>query len=109
MALKGLTLLTIFVSEPPDVKTWFSSYVYESPELDTSYEFRSNHKEDEAYDQENDTKSGSKEKEVTLSNSMSTGKDDFEGENIPSFGECIDFEDKENEDLYIPEVGFLIL
>lgn len=28
------------MSEPPDIKKWFSSYVYESPALDTSDEFR---------------------------------------------------------------------
>ncbi|KAK1372321.1 hypothetical protein POM88_028514 [Heracleum sosnowskyi] len=29
-----------FSSEPPEIKNWFSSYVYESPALDTSDEFR---------------------------------------------------------------------
>ncbi|KAL8101860.1 uncharacterized protein LOC141683863 [Apium graveolens] len=29
-----------FSSEPPDIKNWFSSYVYESPVLDTNDEFR---------------------------------------------------------------------
>lgn len=33
-------LLSLFKSEPPDIKNWFSSYVYESPALDSSDEFR---------------------------------------------------------------------
>ncbi|GLT81531.1 hypothetical protein SLA2020_529130 [Shorea laevis] len=29
------------VSEPPDIRNWFGSYVYESPVLDTSDDFKS--------------------------------------------------------------------
>lgn len=33
-------LLLFFNPEPPDIRNWFSSYVYESPESDTSSLFR---------------------------------------------------------------------
>ncbi|GLU12620.1 hypothetical protein SLE2022_292840 [Rubroshorea leprosula] len=38
--------LALLVSKPPDIRNWFGSYVYESPVLDTSDDFKSsaNHK-----------------------------------------------------------------
>ena len=44
LTISGQSLTSYFfvlISVPPDVRNWFSSYEYESPAINTSYEFSS--------------------------------------------------------------------
>ena len=37
---KRVLMFVFLLSEPPDIRNWFRDYVYESPVLDTSDDFR---------------------------------------------------------------------
>ncbi|KAL3499676.1 hypothetical protein ACH5RR_038769 [Cinchona calisaya] len=70
-------------SEPPDVKNWFSSYAYESPAIDTNYEFRSHPNEDKFDEEENDAPNCSTGKEEELTKATKkVRKNDLEGQKI---------------------------
>ncbi|KAL5815118.1 hypothetical protein ACOSQ3_025912 [Xanthoceras sorbifolium] len=66
-------------SEPPDVKNWSSSYVYESPVLDTSDVFG------DFLHLERDPKEGKKEEKLEIKQVRSV-HEEFEIENVHSIG-----------------------
>lgn len=95
-----------FVSEPPDVKNWFSSYVYESPALDTSDEFRSC--PDKFDGEENNAPNCGAGNEEELNNKRRMVKiNDPKGQNINSRGlaKCTNSaREKEHEYLHFVKV-----
>lgn len=78
----------VFGSEPPDIKNWFSSYVYESPALDTSDQFRlSNYEESNTVRVGCNIGTSTKAKEEDIGECTKTGKsDDLVGGKIASAG-----------------------
>lgn len=57
-------IVFVVLSEPPDIRNWFSGYVYESPVLGESDEFAI--KETECEEDDFVNQNGNKEKEMNL-------------------------------------------
>ncbi|XP_059642566.1 uncharacterized protein LOC132284472 [Cornus florida] len=94
-------------SEPPNLKNWFSSYVYESPVLDTSDDFGLSYLEESECDTEGfNAGKSSKRKEENLKESTRAGKRDellaAEKMDFNGFVKCNNsFEGRKNDHRYV--------
>ncbi|KAL3817988.1 hypothetical protein ACJIZ3_003893 [Penstemon smallii] len=61
-------------SEPPDIKNWFSSYVYESPPLDTTDGFTISDYKEREYDSVYNSQMSCRENEKDLNNFINVGE-----------------------------------
>ncbi|CAM8885123.1 unnamed protein product [Rhodiola kirilowii] len=78
-------------SEPPDIRNWFSSYVYESPELDIGTDLNSNLFKESQHDQQDiGIKQKSKERESNMIYITRTCVDEFGVNKKDGFADLIE-------------------